>query len=107
MVGEYNRMLDNLEDSKKALARSEKESAWREIAQQVAHEIKNPLTPMKLTLQHLNRKLVAKGRGRKHEPPYQHAATASTKPLMTSPLLSAHLPRCPSRNMSVMSSHRC
>lgn len=61
MVGEYNRMLDNLEDSKKALARSEKESAWREIAQQVAHEIKNPLTPMKLTLQHLNRKLVAKG----------------------------------------------
>ena len=61
MVGEYNRMLDNLEDSKKALARSEKESAWREIAQQVAHEIKNPLTPMKLTLQHLNRKLVATG----------------------------------------------
>ncbi len=60
MVGEYNRMLDNLEDSKKALSRSEKESAWREIAQQVAHEIKNPLTPMKLTLQHLNRKLVAR-----------------------------------------------
>lgn len=58
MVGEYNRMLIKLEESKKALARSEKESAWREIAQQVAHEIKNPLTPMKLTLQHLSRKLM-------------------------------------------------
>lgn len=60
MVGEYNRMLVNLEESKKALARSEKESAWREIAQQVAHEIKNPLTPMKLTLQHLSRRLFGK-----------------------------------------------
>ena len=57
MVGEYNRMLRNLEDSKQALSRSEKESAWREMAQQVAHEIKNPLTPMKLTLQHLQRTL--------------------------------------------------
>ncbi|UII32038.1 HAMP domain-containing histidine kinase [Fulvivirga ulvae] len=60
MVGEYNRMLVKLEESKKALARSEKESAWREIAQQVAHEIKNPLTPMKLTLQHLSRRLKGK-----------------------------------------------
>ena len=57
MVGEYNRMLRNLEESKQALSRSEKESAWREMAQQVAHEIKNPLTPMKLTLQHLQRTL--------------------------------------------------
>jgi len=57
MVSEYNKMLENLESSKKALARSQKESAWREIAQQVAHEIKNPLTPMKLTLQHLQRKM--------------------------------------------------
>lgn len=57
MVGEYNRMLENLEESKKALSRSEKESAWREMAKQVAHEIKNPLTPMKLTLQHLRRML--------------------------------------------------
>ncbi|MGI9549581.1 MAG: ATP-binding protein, partial [Aurantibacter sp.] len=57
MVGEYNRMLKNLEASKTALARSEKESAWREMAKQVAHEIKNPLTPMKLTLQHLKRTL--------------------------------------------------
>ena len=59
MVREYNKMLSNLEKSKKALALSEKESAWREMAQQVAHEIKNPLTPMKLKLQHLKRVLSA------------------------------------------------
>ena len=57
LVGEYNRMLENLEQSKNALAQSEKESAWREMAKQVAHEIKNPLTPMKLSLQHLSRML--------------------------------------------------
>lgn len=51
MVHEYNRMVDNLERSKVELARSQKESAWREIAKQIAHEIKNPLTPMRLTLQ--------------------------------------------------------
>jgi nitrogen fixation/metabolism regulation signal transduction histidine kinase len=58
LVNEYNRMLVKLEESKQALSRSEKESAWREMAQQVAHEIKNPLTPMKLTLQHLQRTLL-------------------------------------------------
>lgn len=61
MVNEYNKMLINLEESKKALAKSEKESAWREMARQVAHEIKNPLTPMKLTLQHMKKKLIDKG----------------------------------------------
>jgi signal transduction histidine kinase len=55
LVNEYNNMLFKLEASKKDLASSEKESAWREMAKQVAHEIKNPLTPMKLTLQHLLR----------------------------------------------------
>ncbi len=63
MVSEYNKMLVNLEESKKALARSEKESAWREMARQVAHEIKNPLTPMKLTLQHMKRVLEENGGG--------------------------------------------
>ncbi|MFM8913267.1 MAG: sensor histidine kinase, partial [Flammeovirgaceae bacterium] len=53
MVTEYNRMVQNLENSKAELARTQKESAWREMAQQVAHEIKNPLTPMKLTLQRM------------------------------------------------------
>ena len=55
LVNEYNNMLFKLEASKKVLASTEKESAWREMAKQVAHEIKNPLTPMKLTLQHLIR----------------------------------------------------
>jgi nitrogen fixation/metabolism regulation signal transduction histidine kinase len=57
LVDAYNRMLKQLEESKEALSRSEKESAWREMARQVAHEIKNPLTPMKLTMQHLQRML--------------------------------------------------
>src|SRR3954470_9624093 len=50
-------MVVNLEDSRKALAQTEKESAWREMAKQVAHEIKNPLTPMKLTLQQMEQSL--------------------------------------------------
>jgi two-component system nitrogen regulation sensor histidine kinase NtrY len=53
LVLEYNRMLAELEASAAALAQSERESAWREMAQQVAHEIKNPLTPMKLRMQQL------------------------------------------------------
>ncbi|MCS6795569.1 MAG: ATP-binding protein [Raineya sp.] len=53
LVNEYNKMLIKLEASKKALAQSEKEAAWREMAKQVAHEIKNPLTPMKLTIERL------------------------------------------------------
>ncbi len=53
LVEEYNRMLDELTVSAERLAVSERESAWREMAQQVAHEIKNPLTPMKLGVQYL------------------------------------------------------
>jgi nitrogen fixation/metabolism regulation signal transduction histidine kinase len=53
MVNEYNKMVENLEQSKIELSRIQKESAWREIAKQVAHEVKNPLTPMKLTLQQM------------------------------------------------------
>ena len=55
LVGEYNKMLGELERSAQLLARSERESAWREMAKQVAHEIKNPLTPMRLSIQHLQR----------------------------------------------------
>lgn len=55
LIQEYNKMVEKLAISKKELAKNEKETAWREIAKQVAHEIKNPLTPMKLTLQHLDR----------------------------------------------------
>jgi signal transduction histidine kinase len=55
LVTEYNNMLVKLEKSSELLAQSERESAWREMAKQVAHEIKNPLTPMKLNIQHLQR----------------------------------------------------
>ena len=55
LVAEYNNMLIKLEKSSELLAQSERESAWREMAKQVAHEIKNPLTPMKLNIQHLQR----------------------------------------------------
>lgn len=57
MVKEYNSMLFKLSESKVELEQTQREKAWREIAQQVAHEIKNPLTPMKLTLQQLERAL--------------------------------------------------
>lgn len=57
LVKEYNRMVENLDASQRALALSEKENAWREMAKQVAHEIKNPLTPMKLTLQQMEQAL--------------------------------------------------
>ena len=53
LINEYNKMLLELEASTNKLAESERQGAWREMAKQVAHEIKNPLTPMKLSLQHL------------------------------------------------------
>lgn len=55
LVVEYNRMIDELARSAELLARSERETAWREMARQIAHEIKNPLTPMKLSVQYLER----------------------------------------------------
>jgi nitrogen fixation/metabolism regulation signal transduction histidine kinase len=55
LVAEYNRMIDELARSAELLAKSERESAWREMAKQVAHEIKNPLTPMKLSVQYLQK----------------------------------------------------
>ena len=51
LVNSYNKMIDDLEDSAEKLAKSEREQAWEEMARQVAHEIKNPLTPMRLTVQ--------------------------------------------------------
>ncbi len=55
LVKEYNKMVKKLEESAIALAKSEREGAWREMARQVAHEIKNPLTPMKLSIQYLQK----------------------------------------------------
>jgi len=55
LVIQYNRTVDELEKSARLLAKSERESAWKSMARQVAHEINNPLTPMKLTIQQLQR----------------------------------------------------
>ena len=55
LVKEYNKMVAKLGESARALAKSEREGAWREMARQVAHEIKNPLTPMKLGIQYLQK----------------------------------------------------
>jgi signal transduction histidine kinase len=55
LVSEYNKMIAELEQSAQKLAKGERESAWREMAKQIAHEIKNPLTPMKLSIQYLQR----------------------------------------------------
>ena len=55
LINEYNLMVDKLEQSAELLKHSERESAWRQVAQQIAHEIKNPLTPMKLNVQFLQK----------------------------------------------------
>ena len=55
LIDSYNTMIDELKDSAVKLAKSERETAWREMAKQVAHEIKNPLTPMRLTIQTFER----------------------------------------------------
>jgi nitrogen fixation/metabolism regulation signal transduction histidine kinase len=65
LVNEYNNKVSELEKYTAELARSERESAWREMAKQVAHEIKNPLTPMRLTIQHAQRSL------KKDDPDYE------------------------------------
>lgn len=53
LVTSYNRMLAQIAESAEDLAKNERENAWKEMARQIAHDIKNPLTPMKLGLQHL------------------------------------------------------
>ena len=55
LIDEYNNLTQELEDSVSLLAKTERDIAWREMAKQVAHEIKNPLTPMKLNIQYLER----------------------------------------------------
>lgn len=53
LIVEFNKMINQVEESAQKLAHSERDTAWREMARQIAHEIKNPLTPMKLSLQYL------------------------------------------------------
>ncbi|MEO1382992.1 MAG: ATP-binding protein, partial [Bacteroidota bacterium] len=55
IVSAYNQMVGQLESSEEKLAQTQREVAWRQMARQVAHEIKNPLTPMRLSIQHLTR----------------------------------------------------
>jgi signal transduction histidine kinase len=55
LISSYNNMLIKLHQSAEQLSKSEREGAWKEMARQVAHEIKNPLTPMKLSIQHVER----------------------------------------------------
>ena len=53
LINSYNKMVEDLEESTRQLAQTEREQAWKEMARQIAHEIKNPLTPMKLSIQYL------------------------------------------------------
>ena len=55
LINNYNTMVAKLEESAEMLAKKERDNAWREMAKQVAHEIKNPLTPMKLSIQYLEK----------------------------------------------------
>lgn len=55
LIKAYNKAMKELEENSKKLAQSEREEAWRQMARQVAHEIKNPLTPMRLTVQSFER----------------------------------------------------
>ena len=57
IITAYNKMVDKLEESAIMLAKSQREAAWREMAKQVAHEIKNPLTPMRLSIQHFEKQI--------------------------------------------------
>lgn len=61
LVERYNLLVDQVEESAEQLARAEREGAWRTMARQIAHEINNPLTPMKLSVQKLQMKRGTEG----------------------------------------------
>ncbi|WP_231372705.1 sensor histidine kinase [Aureivirga sp. CE67] len=67
LIKAYNSMINQIEESAVKLAKSEREQAWREMAKQVAHEIKNPLTPMRLTIQSFERKFDPENPDIKHK----------------------------------------
>jgi two-component system, NtrC family, nitrogen regulation sensor histidine kinase NtrY len=76
LVSRYNQMIQELEVSAELLARSERELAWREMAKQIAHEIKNPLTPMKLSIQMLEKAM------KENRPDVQQLSERVTKTLV-------------------------
>ena len=67
LVNSYNKMIDDLEKSAEKLAKTEREQAWQEMARQVAHEIKNPLTPMRLSVQNFQRRYDASDKSNKNK----------------------------------------
>jgi len=73
LVQQYNRTVDDLEQSAKLLAQNERENAWKTMAKQVAHEINNPLTPIKLTIQQLVR--LKKSNDDRFDSYLEHSAT--------------------------------
>lgn len=77
LIHEYNRMVDKLEQSADLLKHSERESAWREVARQIAHEIKNPLTPMKLNVQYLEKSF------KNNDPDFASKISSISKSLIT------------------------
>ena len=77
LISQYNQMVDDLAHSAEMLVRSERESAWRTMAQQVAHEIKNPLTPMKLSVQHLEKAWLD------HSPDFEQRLQRFTQTMIT------------------------
>ena len=58
LILQYNKLLVELQNKANALAQSERKSAWKNMAKQIAHEIKNPLTPMRLSVQHFERVII-------------------------------------------------
>ena len=74
----FNEMRDQLAESRRKLAQQEREGAWREMARQVAHEIKNPLTPMKLSVQHLRRAFERADLERPARPPAEQSADGAS-----------------------------
>ncbi len=55
LITQYNNLIKELKEKADKLAKSERKSAWKKMAQQIAHEIKNPLTPMRLSVQHFEK----------------------------------------------------
>lgn len=77
LIVQYNKMIDSIEQSYRKIATNEREGAWREMARQVAHEIKNPLTPMKLKIQMLQRAIAL------NEPNIEHRTLVTLQTLLT------------------------
>ncbi len=76
LIEQYNLMVEKLEISAELIKDAERENTWREMARQIAHEIKNPLTPMKLNVQYLEKAYLEK------QPDFQNKLTLTTKSLI-------------------------